>query len=236
MSTDLATLQQQLPADVRAMLAQQVAGDIERLGSVGGKDSIRITQDKKFELPNGDLADSLEVAVVDFVYRNEYYPGAFNHKSIKPPACFAINPVAADLEPSDNSPMMQSDSGCALCQQNQFGSSSTGDGKACKNTVVLAVMPLDADDDTPIWVIKTSPTAVRPFNGYVSKVARAAGVPVTAVATKLFFDPGSTYASLRFEATGINPVFEVTNARRNEARARLLQEPDVSGFEPPKSR
>lgn len=233
MSTDLVALQNQLPADIRAMLAQQVASDIERLGSVGGKDSIRITQDKKFELPDGTTLDSLEVAVVDFVYRNEYYLGNFNRKAIQPPACFAISAVAADLTASDNSPMKQSDAGCAVCQQNQFGSSPSGDGKACKNTVYLAVLPLDATPDTPIWVIKTSPTAVKHFNGYVSKVARQANVPVTAVATKLSFDETQTYASVRFEAMGINPIFEQTIARRDEARHRLSQEPDVSSFELP---
>lgn len=234
MTTDLTTIQNQLPAEIRAMLAQQVAGDIERLGAVGGKDSIKITQDKKFELPNGDLVDEIEAVIVDFVYRNEYYVGTFNRKQITPPACFAISPVAADLTPSNNSPMKQSEGGCATCQQNQFGSSPSGDGKACKNTVYLAVMPPDATPDTPIWVLKTSPTAIKAFNNYVSKVARSAQVPVTAVVTKLFFDPSSTYASVRFEAMGVNPVFELSTKRRDEARHRLLQEPDVSTFELPK--
>jgi hypothetical protein len=232
MSTDLVSIQNQLPESIRKMLAQQVTSDIERLGSVGGKDAIRITQDKKFELPNGDFTDSLRVAVVDFVYRNEYYLGAFNRKSIQPPACFAISATAADLKASANSPVKQSDS-CGTCQQNQFGSSPQGDGKACKNTVYLAVLPTDATEDTPIWVLKTSPTAIKHFNSYVAKVARAAGVPVAAVTTEIFFDPSSTYASLRFEATGVNPVFELTVTRKDEARHRLLQEPDVSNFEMP---
>ena len=235
MSTDLIAIQNMLPADVRAMLAQQVANDIGRLGAVGGKDAIRITQDKKFELPNGDLVDSIEAVIVDFVYRNEYYVGNFNRKQITPPACFAISPTATDLAPSDNSPMKQSPSGCSTCQQNQFGSSPTGDGKACKNTVYLAVMPADATDETPIWVIKTSPTAVKHFNSYVSKIARSLQVPVSAVLTKLYFDPTSTFASVRFEPIGANPVFELTQARTNEARHRLMQEPDVSTFEPPKT-
>lgn len=234
MSTDLATLANNLPADIRAQLAAQVAGDIERLGSAGGKDSIRVTQDKKFELPNGDLVDEIEVAIVDFVYRNEYYVGAFNRKEIKPPACFAINAVASDMTPSENSPMSQAED-CATCQQNQYGSSPSGDGKACKNTVYLAVLPLDATPDTQISVIKTSPTAIRHFNAYVSKIARTAKVPVNAVATKIYFDEGSTYASLRFDVVGANPVFAETLNRRDEARHRLMQEPDVTKFELPKT-
>lgn len=233
MSTDLVSIQNQLPADIRAMLAQQVASDIGRLGAVGGKDSIRITQDKKFELPSGDLVDELEGIVVDFVYRNEYYLGNFNRKSIQPPACFAINPVSSDMAASDLSPMKQSEGGCAVCQQNQFGSSPNGDGKACKNTVYMAIMPTDATEDTPIWVLKTSPTAVKHFNNYVSKVARTAQVPVSAVVTKIHFDPSSTYASVRFDAMGVNPIFELTRTRQTEARHRLMQAPDVTGFEAP---
>lgn len=235
MSTDLVAIQNQLPAEIREMLAKQIAGDIGRLGAIGGKDTIRVTQDKKFETPDGATHDSLDLVIVDFVYRNEYYLGNFNRKQITPPACFAISPMATDLKPSDNSPMKQSTNGCMTCQQNQFGSSPAGDGKACKNTVYLAVLPLDADSETPIWVIKTSPTAVRHFNGYVTKVARDAQLPVNAVATRLFFDPNSTYASVRFDVIGVNPVFETTSKRQSEARHRLMQEPDVSGFEMPTS-
>ena len=46
MSNDLVALQNQLPEEIRAMLAEQVASDIGRLGAIGGKDAIRITQDK----------------------------------------------------------------------------------------------------------------------------------------------------------------------------------------------
>ena len=235
MSNDLVALQNQLPEEIRAMLAEQVASDIGRLGAIGGKDAIRITQDKKFELPNRDVVDALEAVIVDFVYRNEYYIGNFNRKQITPPACFSISPTATDMAASANSPMKQSASGCATCQQNQFGSSPNGDGKACKNTVYMAVMPSDATEDTPIWVLKTSPTAVKHFNTYVTKLARSARVPVTAVLTKIHFDPSSTYASARFDAVGVNPVFELTQARQSEARHRLMQEPDVSAFEPPKT-
>lgn len=234
MSNDLTMLSNNLPEELRQQLADQVANDLSRLGAVGGKDSIRVTQDKKFELPNGDTHDELEAVIVDFVYRNEFYVGAFNRKQISPPACFAINASSSGLVPSDNSPVKQAEN-CSVCQQNQFGSSPTGDGKACKNTVYMAVLPPDADEDSPIWVIKTSPTAVKHFNNHVAKVLRTAQVPIDAVVTKVFFDPNSSYASLRFDAVAANENYGVTSARKDEARARLLQEPDVSTFEMPSS-
>lgn len=235
MSTDLANISNNLPAEIREALAADIAADIGRIGSTGGKDIIRVTNRKTFELPNGDSVDELEAIVVHFVYRNKYYLSAYNAKKPESPACFSISESASAMIPSDNSPLKQSEA-CAVCQQNQFGSAQSGQGKACKNTVLLAVLPTDATDDTPIWLLEASPTAIKHFNSYVTKVARTAKVPVHAVVTKISFDDDSTYASLRFDAAGVNPVFNLTRSRREEAIDRLKEEPDVSAFEMPASR
>lgn len=226
MASDLATIQNQLPADIRAMLAQQIASDVGRIGSISdGKDAIRITQDKKFILPTGVTVDELTCVIVDFVYRNEYYGKAFNPKAITPPVCYAISPVQSDLAPLPSAPQKQCETVCAECQWDKFGSSPTGDGKACKNVVFLAVLPTDADADTPLWVLKTSPTAITTFNKYVAKLASSAQIPVTAAVTRISFNPSKTYATLAFDVEDVNKNFGVTNARRDEARMRLSQEP-----------
>lgn len=227
MSTDLATLSNNLPAHIREQLAAQMAADIGRLGQLGGKDAIRVTQDKKFVLPDGTELTELQAIVVDFVYRNEYYPQQFNKKQPTGPSCFAISAHAASLTPPSQLATKQADS-CGTCQWNQYGSATTGSGKACKNTVFLALLPPDATPDSPLWVLKTSATAIRYFNQYVAKVATQAQVPVGAVVTKIFFDPGSTYASLRFAPLGPNEIFAETVVRAEEARKRLTQEPETA--------
>lgn len=233
MSNELEAIANTLPEDVRKLLAEHIAEDISRIGPTGG-DTIRVTQDKKFELPDGTQVDEIEAHIVQFVYRNEYYIGAFNRKAITPPACFAISESVANLAPSKNSPMKQSKDSCAVCQQNQFGSSPTGGGKACKNTIYLALLPTDSSAAThPIWVLKTSPTAVRPFNNYVASLGRM-NIPVFAAKTRIFLDPSSTYASIRFDANGVNADnLNALTSRTQEAMTRLKQEPDVSTFEPP---
>jgi hypothetical protein len=232
MTTDIATLQNTLPTEVQAQVDERILADIKRLGAVGGKDAIRITQDKKFEMPNGDILDEIEGVIVDFVYRNEYYPEAFNRKQIKPPTCFAISEAEKGMRPSPNSPALQDEGkGCEKCQWNQWGSSPTNNGKACKNTVYMALLPPNATDDDPIWTLKTSPTAIKHFNGYVAKLAHSKRKSKDAVVTKIFFDPGSPFASVRFEPTGLNEAMEATSQRASEARARLLQEPDLTGAE-----
>lgn len=221
----------QLPAEIREQMAAAVAADLARLGSTGGKDSIRVTQDKKFQFPDDTTTDGpLELIIVDFVYRNEYYPGPFNRKEMVAPTCFAVSAEQVALMPTKNSPKMQVGEGmyCRECQWDKYGSSPQGEGKACKNTVYMAVLQPDADSESPLFVIKTSPTGIRYVNQHVAKIGRQVNLPVWAVTTKLYFDPNVAYPSLRFDIVGPNPILEETQKRREEARARLMQEPDFS--------
>jgi hypothetical protein len=235
MSTQIATLQQSLPEELRQQFANQVAEDLARLGATGGGDMIRVSQDKKFILPDGsEIVGPLTVVILDFVYSNNYYIGQFNRKDIQPPACFALSPNASDLAPSDNSPMKQAAS-CNGCQHDQWGSSPTGDGKACKNNVLLSVIPPGSQPDTEPLRIRLSPTAIKAFNKYVASVARA-GVPLHGVVTQLSFAEDVQYATLRFDIDGPNEEFAQASALRDSARHALMQEPDVSNFEEPKGK
>lgn len=222
------TVGNELPAEIREQLAMEVATDLARLGNTAGKDTIRVSQDKKFIFPDDtESPGPLDLIIVDFVYRNEYYPGAFNRKELVAPTCFAVSPEQASLVPTDHSPKKQAEK-CNECQWDRWGSSPQGDGKACKNTIYMAVLQPDATSDTPMFVIKTSPTAIRPFNVHVANVGRKARLPLWAVLTRLSFDPNVSYPSLRFELLGANRVLDETKARREDARYRLLQEPDFS--------
>lgn len=234
MSNDLmTTFANTLPEAVRAQLADDIAKDISRLGNIGGKDAITVGQDKTFMFPDGTkAAGPLDLVVVDFVYRNEYYANAYDRDNPEPPVCFAVNDTYGALTPTDNSPLKQADK-CSECKYNEFGSALNAKGKpmagkACKNTVYMAVLPPDATSDSPLLVLKTSPTAITPFNQHVAKVGRTVNLPLWAITTKVFFDDNVTYASLRFDISGPNPIAEETYKRRAEARQRLLQEPDFT--------
>ena len=190
--------------------------------------NIKITQDKKFQLPDGTKTDGpLDLVIVDFVSKNTYYEGAYDPNSIVPPNCFAIHPEPKQLTPSDNSPEKQSDT-CATCPQNQFG--SAGKGKACKNGRVLAVLPPDADENTPLWILNVSPTALKGFDGFVGAVNRQFGMPPIAVVAEVGFNESETFASLVFSNPRPNEGLEVHFARQAEAAEMLATEPDVSSF------
>lgn len=215
--------------DIREALRKQAEASAARVEPGGGK-AIRIGQDKSFTLPDGTKTrEPLQLVVVDFVATNRYYEGAYNKDDVSPPTCFAIGPDPRTLVPSDNSPEKQNDA-CAGCPMNEFGSSPTGGGKACKNMRLLAVLPPDATDDTEIWTLSVSPTALKSFDNFVASVNRTFQLPPIGVVVTVDFSAAKDYPSLEFTNPQPNDNLEVHFARQEEARELLMREPDVSNY------
>jgi len=227
-----------LPVNYEEQLAKELVEITKRIAAPTG-DRIRFNANRAFIAPDGTEGDTLETVIVDFVSSNLFYDSPFDRDNPQPPACFAIGPEPALLVPSPNSPNKQSDA-CATCPNNQFGSSLTGKGKACKNTRLLALMPAAAldnpDVEAPIWILSVPPTSIKTFDAYVhSLLVKQKTVPISVI-TEISLDPSSTYASLRFKA--IRPLqndeLGIFMTRREEANKRLIVEPDVSQYTPPK--
>lgn len=220
--------------DIKAMMAAEVASLANRTAAPGG-DTIQL-KGKKFKLPDGTEAETLNVVIVDFLSMNNFYENAYDPKNIVPPTCFALGQVPTSMAPSDNSPVKQNNV-CQTCPMNQFGSS--GDGKACKNMRRVALLPVDADEDTPLLILNVSPTGLKSFDGYVRSVASKFNMPPIGVVTEITFAQDVDYASLRFGNPEPNANMEVHWGRRQEALDRLATEPDVSGYTaapPPRGR
>lgn len=203
-------------------------------------DKIKI-EDKQFKLPSGDILDYLDVVVVDFVYFNSYYESPYVKGEFVPPNCFALSAEPTGMVPSENSPDCQSQAGCGGCWANQFGSS--GKGKACQNRCLLAVLPTDATAETPFAILDLSPTAVKPFASYVASVARGLQRPPYGVVSHIECNPSVKYDVAQFSDP--QPIEDagfigMVKSRREEARQRLMTEPDVSAAqaanEAPKSK
>ena len=211
---------------IRDQLAKQVAELNNRVAPASGI-SISITQAKEFKFPDGTKSKEFEGVIVDFVSTSFFYEGAYDPNNIAPPACFAIGTNPLQMVPSENSPVKQSDS-CKGCPMNEFG--SAGKGKACKNGRLLAVLPPDADAETPIWLLKVSPTGIKAFDSHVRSVATTFQLPPVGVVTTFSFDEGSDFASVRFGSPVMNENLEVHYARQEEAQQLLTAEPDVSAY------
>ena len=151
---------------------------------------------------------------------------------IVPPGSFAVGVNPKQMTPTDNSPNKQADS-CQGCPMNEFGSS--GEGKACKNGRLLAVLPPDADDKTDLWLLEVSPTAIKGFDGYVNSVVRQFGVPPVGVVTTVSLDPNVDYAKMVFSDPQPNNNLEISFARQAEAQEMLKVEPDFTGWVDPRA-
>lgn len=230
--------QSNLPINFQEQLAKEASEIAKRIATPSG-DRIRYKGNQYFCTPD-DVEDKvLEVVIIDFVTSNVFYEGVYDPKNIQSPACFAIGLEPSTLVPSANSPLKQADS-CAACPNNQFGSAMVGKGKACKNTRLVAVMPASAldtpDEDAPIWIMSIPPTSLRAFDVYaMSLAAKHRTVPI-GVITEITLDQSTQYASPRFNV--VRPLsgdeIGLFIERRQEAKTRLLAEPDVSGFTPAK--
>lgn len=210
--------------NIQEQLRAQAAAMAERTQPASGN-SIRVTQSKEFVLPNGQKTSELQLVIVDFVARNDFYEGKFDPKNIVPPVCAAIGSNPLKLVPFAESPQLQCED-CASCPMNAFG--SDGDGKACKNSRVLAVLPPDGDESTPLWTLKVSPTALKRFDGFVRDIARTFQAPPVAVVVTVGFDENSEYASLVFTDAVANENLAVHFARQAEAQELLNVVPDFT--------
>jgi hypothetical protein len=213
---------------IQDALKAQVAALATRVAAPTGS-TIRVTQDKQFMLPDGTKTPGpLQLVVVEFTSKNMFYEGAYDPKNISPPACFAIGNDVKNMAPSKNAPTPQASS-CASCPMAAFGSAGTG--KACKEMRSMAVLPPDADADTPLWLLNTSPTANKGFDAFVATTARVFEMPPVGVVVTVGFDPKETYAKLVFSDPQPNTNIMAHFPRQEEARAMLSGEPDVSGFQ-----
>lgn len=226
-NTSVVSIQEQVKKDLAELQ--------NRTGAPGG-DMIRVTQDKQFLLPDGTKHPGpLQLVIVDFVTHKTFYDRAFDKSNITPPACFAISANPKDMVPSKDSPARQSDA-CHGCPLNEFG--SDGDGKACKEKRVMAVIPADADANTDIAILTASVTALKGFDSYVRSVGASLGKMPYQLITEVSFDPNQTYASLRFgNPQPASPdLVQTAFALREKARDRLLAPYDVSGYKPPQQK
>ena len=185
------------------------------------------TKAKVFTLPDGSASDQpLRCIILDFAAANTYFEGVYNPKDIKPPACFALGRVIADMAPSDNSPAKQN-STCTGCPKFEWGSDPQGGkGKACKNTRRVVVVPTNATEKTQPWVLSVSPTALKFFDKYVNSLSDMGTHPIEVI-TEISFAPEEAYPSLRFEVIDKHDSLDVAWALKEQAQDILFQEPKI---------
>lgn len=144
-------------------------------------DKVSVAQGKFISFAGGrmsfageDIPDNeLRCVVVGWNYHNAYYDPdvRFDPKDPQTPLCYAFGETEEEMEPHADAPEKQCES-CADCPFNEFGSSSKGEGKACKNTFRIAVI---AEDDlnnlekADVVYISVPPKSLKNWSNYLGK-------------------------------------------------------------------
>lgn len=215
--------------DHRALIEAQMAEMAKRLSAPSG-DKVRFKGSSSMTLPDNTDTERLTCVILDFCTHNLFYEGRFNRDNIQPPTCYSIGYEPALMQPAAGAPVQQFDS-CDRCPKNQFG--SDGNGKACKNTRVLAVSPIATDGDSdvpPVWLVSVPPSATRDFDKYIRELQTKHLTIPAACVTSITLDGTKTYAYPQFHFVRHleGEEFQVFYGLKNEASQRIFVEPDTS--------
>ncbi len=214
MSTALSNIQEQIKKELASM--QDTAPPV-----TGQKIS---TKGRVFTFPDGrKTVDPIQTVILDYRNFNAYYKKGYVEGEVNGPDCFAISKTIEGLEPHEQVPEPMADR-CEGCAMNKFGSAPTGKGKACRNTVRIAVTPPDADAETMPMLISASPKALKSWAAFLRNLEVVGLLPVQIV-TEIAFDQNEAYPLLTFKPLQPHDNLELFWALREKAQALLDQPP-----------
>lgn len=181
--------------DIRAQLRAEIEATKDRVAPPsGGKIS---TQGKIFTLPDGRTSSGpLKLIVLDWRIVHSYYTGIYDPAKRASPDCWALS-TNLDCAPDPAKVKAAKCDSCAKCPFNEWGSAATGKGKACKESRRLAVIPTDATPDTIPLLLEVSPTGIKSFEAYVTRLNSIGKHPMEAVA-EVAFKSDAHYPTLVF--------------------------------------
>lgn len=158
---------------------------------------IKVVAKQGFELPTGETLDHLEAVVLDFRYINTYYAKRYVAGQVESPVCWSLSDDATTMVPDETSSKPQH-ADCAECPMNQWESAGGGSkGKACKNSIRLALVSPDATDKSPILTLDLAPTSTQSF----IKAYGALRVPLQTVIFNFTLDSKVDYGKVISAAT-----------------------------------
>lgn len=224
--------------DLSTIDAQLAAESIKEQVSAGGSGPrLSINNNGRWSTPDGaELDSTISVIVIDFMSKNTWYPHPYQAGNPLPPGCFAIGKVLANMQPCPESPEPQHDT-CAGCPHDQWGSSATGKGKACKNARELAVILEEQAGDlenAEIFIISIPPTSIKFFDGFARTTERVlSGPPIKAIVDiSAVQKSGARYFEMQFDNIRANPDYADHFTLREEASVLLEATPDTSNYVP----
>ncbi len=205
--TEVANWQQEMAEQAQVATAQEATG-----GTGGGR---------FFGLRAGQLSfddatfpgNQIAVVIIDAVFENIFYEGAFDPDNKNPPTCYAFGRDATTMGPpkevDEYDEFERQSDICATCPQNEWGSADTGRGKACSNRRRMALVPagtykplgkgggfeLELEDDASHFAkadaafLKLPVMSVKGYAAYVKQLSEQLGRPPHGVYTRIYVEP-----------------------------------------------
>ena len=211
----------------------------------GGGNFINI-KGNEFNFQGEALGGVMSIVIVADCFENAFYDSAYNADDPLPPGCFSIEVSPDDLSPNEEGPNIQSDGDCSDCWANEFGSSETGRGKACKNSRRLAIMAVSIDEDGnleavstgEVAVLRVPPTSLKNYSGFIKRSNKVLRRPSWAYVTEVSFDENADYETLTFKLIGPiedSAILQAIDEQRSIAVDEITQPFDSSNYKDPET-
>lgn len=193
-------------------------------------------------VPIGGEEGELDAIVLGANRANMYWPKDFQSGQFAPATCYAVASLDWAVEDLDEKLAPPPDLAgkqaerCAKCHWDAFGTATRGRGKACKNTVRLALIPSDAGDYSKAdgCMLSLPATSLRAWTAHAAPYL-AMGAPVFCVQTRIRKVPNERDQGFvfSFESRGFlsdEAILDQLAARADgDARAALEQAPPSAG-------
>lgn len=173
--------------------------------------------------------NKVQVVVIDHVYENAKYDGAYDPDDPQPPSCYAFGRDEAEMRPHEKASQPAHDQ-CQGCDNNVFGTAEKGKGKACKNTRRLALISADNLNANSIAngelvYLKLPVTSTKIWATYVKALNAHYKRPPYAVVTEISVvpDPKSQFKVLFERVDGIPAnLGPAIMARREKVKDEIM--------------
>ena len=213
-----------VPDYLKKFMDQGTSKDADSMASASTSVPRISLKGKKFQFINGDdeskKTDDIHVIILGVDPEGgrmikTFYASGYNPADTSPPDCSSSNGVEPDAWVPN--PVSQS---CNGCQKNIFGSATSPSGKktkACRDAKRLWVTQVDAVEGT-VYGLNVPVTSLKAMAEY-GKEIRNAGIPLSAVITKVFMDEDSEFPQIHFSRVGfLNEETGLKAIERNESR------------------
>lgn len=160
----------------------------KRFAVVRNKEETIIMRPDDEETP----ANAIEVVIVSSAtkYSKVFYASGYTDGSKEKPTCFSNDGVAPDPQSVEKQAKK-----CMTCPHNEWGSGTNGKGKACSDSLRMAISKPDELNDP--MLLRVPPASLKGITEYAAMLSRK-GAPMEGVVTKIKFDPTEATPKLQF--------------------------------------